>query len=108
MPGEGVAPEDEVLGGGKVGDDIGGGVGEAVLRRLDVGPLLAVLGDELANLGAVVDDGHQRGIAGVGVVKACTKVLEAGIDGELVELTNGRSGTGSQKAGNVGGLDHFC
>lgn len=94
MPGQSVAPQDLAVGSSNVGNNIGIGVGKGPSTRLDVGPLLAILWDELANFCLVVDDVHVARVAAVAIVEAGTEVLEAGGDGEVVQLGRGRGAGG--------------
>ncbi|KAI6763855.1 hypothetical protein HG530_007644 [Fusarium avenaceum] len=61
----------------QIRNDVGGGVNELALSRLDGLPLLAVLGDELAKLLDVVGELLVRSVAQVSVVDGAAEVLES-------------------------------
>jgi len=62
------------------------------LRRLDVCPLLSVLGDELADLLHVVEDSHVGTVTKVAIVEGRAKVLEPSLDGERMQLSGSGGG----------------
>lgn len=61
----------------QIRNDVGGGVNELALSRLDGLPLLAVLGDELAKLLDVIGELLVRSVAQVSVVDGTAEVLES-------------------------------
>src|SRR5690348_15074599 len=84
VPHHGVAPQTLAILLGRVGRDITRAVSELALRRLGGIPLLSVLGDELAKLALVAEDGSVRAVAVDGALaKGSTEVLETGADGEV-------------------------
>jgi hypothetical protein len=88
---------------GRVGGDVTLGVGELASRRLGALPLLAVLGDELAELAGVAEDGSIAGIAVDGAFsEGGTEVLQTGADGEVIEL--GRDGRHQERCEKSLGL----
>lgn len=105
VPHERVAAENLAVAASSTGSDVALRIGEAAAGALGGIPLLAVLGDELAELALVAEDVHVGRVALAGLLAdARTKVLETSLDGELMEL--GRDGGRRKKRGEETGGVH--